>query len=300
MKRVFAVVAAAIALVGFLPAANASIVRVSYTGTAQGEIDHSVLLTGSTFQMLLDFASSTSDPSGISGLAVPRLYLNGAQLTIPGASAISYASALSNFSFNAYTTTNYPLPPTEENPLIQANVSHFLIFYAPIELVPGPGASFPYFASTTPCPCSFFTKDTTDHYATFINGEWVNEYTMWDTPTSVNLQVATLSIAAVPEPSTWALMLLGFAGVRFFYPAIAQARNGTSIAAGSDAAEDAPCRLRDCGRRDDPKRKRPPGPAGASQIRTTRGEAGSDRGRSGGIGRADLSSGQATGVFLSA
>ena len=211
MKRVFGVVTAAIALAGFLTTANASIVRVSYTGTAQGEIDHSVLPTGSTFQMLLDFASSTSDASGISGLAVPRLYLNGTQLAIPGASAISYASALTHFSFNAYTTTDYPLPPTEENPLIQSNVSHFLNFFAPLQLVPGPGASYPYFASTTPCPsCAFFTKDTTDHYATFINGEWVNEFTIWDTPTAVDLQVGTLSIAAaVPEPSTWALMLLG-------------------------------------------------------------------------------------------
>jgi hypothetical protein len=217
MKRLFGVVAAAIALGGFQPTANASIVRVSYAGAAQGEIEHSSLPAGSTFNLLFDFPSSTSDPSGISGLAVPRLYLNGTQITIPGASGISYASALSSFSFNASSTTNFPLPPTEENPHIQSNVSHYLTFYAPTELVPGPGASFPYFASTTPCPsCAFFTKDTTDHYATFINGEWVNEYTVWDTPTAVDLQVGTLSIAAaVPEPSTWALMLLGFAAVGF-------------------------------------------------------------------------------------
>jgi hypothetical protein len=217
MKRLFGVVTAAIALAGFLTAANASIVRVSYTGTAQGEIDHSALPAGSAFKLLLDFASSTSDPSGISGLAVPRLYLNGTQLAIPGVSAISYASAISSFSFSANSTTNFPLPPTEDNPHIQSNVFHFLRFATLTELVPGPGASFPYFASMTPCPaCAFFSKETVDHYATFINGEWVNEFTIWDTPTSVDLQVGTLSIAAaVPEPSTWALVLLGFAAFGF-------------------------------------------------------------------------------------
>ncbi len=218
MKRLLVSVAAAIALIGFLPAANAAIVRVSYTGTAQGEIDHSALPSGSTFQMLFDFASSTSDPSGISGPAAPRLYLNGTQITIPGTTAIPYASAITGFSFSALSTASFPRPPTEENPLIEANVRHFLRFATLTELVPGPGASFPYFASMTPCgACAFFSKETTDHYASFINGEWVNEFTIFDTPTAVDLQVATLSIsAAVPEPSTWALMLLGFAAFGFF------------------------------------------------------------------------------------
>ena len=227
MRRVFASVAAAIALAAFPTTANASIVRVSYTGTAQGEIEHSVLPSGSTFKLLFDFASSTSDPSGISGLAVPRLYLNGAQITIPGAIALAYASAITGFSFNANSTANFPLPPTEENPHIQSNVFHSLRFTALPQLVPGPGASFPYFASMTPCPaCAFFSKETVDHFATFNNGEWVNEFTIWDTPTAVDLQVGTLSIAAaVPAPSTWALMLTGFAAFGLF--SLRSRRGGT-------------------------------------------------------------------------
>jgi hypothetical protein len=37
----------------------------------------------------------------------------------------------------------------------------------------------------------------------------------WDTIYGDNTGFQTLSVSAVPEPSTWAMMILGFAGVGF-------------------------------------------------------------------------------------
>jgi hypothetical protein len=53
-------------------------------------------------------------------------------------------------------------------------------------------------------PCGIVVKDE----ATAVNG------TIYDgSVESGAVQIAT--VAAVPEPSTWAMMILGFAGIRF-------------------------------------------------------------------------------------
>ncbi len=46
-----------------------------------------------------------------------------------------------------------------------------------------------------------------------LSGELTVGY--WDSDYSDNSGAQTLSVSAVPEPSTWAMMILGFAGLGF-------------------------------------------------------------------------------------
>jgi len=70
----------------------------------------------------------------------------------------------------------------------------------------------------------FFEIGTSFVGAANASGELKLYY--WDSVSSDNTQFVTASISAVPEPSTWAMMILGFAGVGY----IAYRRRDQAIA----------------------------------------------------------------------
>ena len=70
----------------------------------------------------------------------------------------------------------------------------------------------------------FFEIGTSFVGAANASGELKLYY--WDSVNSDNTQFVTASISAVPEPSTWAIMILGFAGVGY----IAYRRRDQAIA----------------------------------------------------------------------
>ena len=59
----------------------------------------------------------------------------------------------------------------------------------------------------------FFAIGT--HFSGPANATGELTFYYWDSNYSDNTQYVTATISAVPEPSTWAMMILGFAGVGF-------------------------------------------------------------------------------------
>jgi hypothetical protein len=73
------------------------------------------------------------------------------------------------------------------------------------------------FASTDSSNGTSFTLDTSGTYDFYVNGARISEGTL------------SAVVAAVPEPSTWAMMVLGFLGIGFM--AYRRKQNGPALSA---------------------------------------------------------------------
>jgi hypothetical protein len=100
-----------------------------------------------------------------------------------------------------------------------------LFYTAPPILFNGFTGNFRFGALVGLDDAGFFLIGTGPVALTGLSGELKVGY--WDTDYTDNTGSQTLSIDAVPEPSTWAMMILGFAGVGFM--AYRRRQNGQAL-----------------------------------------------------------------------
>jgi len=130
-----------------------------------------------------------------------------ATVTINGVTSSSYESYFLNYTNTGYSqiahyAANY-------NPYA-ANGAHFQSLAGEIQRFDTSLSSLPL---TGPISYTFGAGDSGQLY--FDESTYANNYTE---QTYINATIATLtvsSVSAVPEPSTWAMMILGFVGVGF-------------------------------------------------------------------------------------
>jgi hypothetical protein len=209
-------VVAAAAMLGGVSQASAAIMDVTYTGTVSYGIDTlgvfgtaGANLAGSswvatyTFDTSLGHSYSSSNYNEVYGGSIynntspvlsSMITINGVGQAVGGSYAgVVYGLNNGGFSKQYHTAEYHSSGHTEylENYITNTNGSL--------------SASI-----TTPFTYTVDANDTSNAYYYLTNG------TGYD---SITASLATLTVsdhvAAVPEPSTWAMMLLGFAGVGF-------------------------------------------------------------------------------------
>jgi hypothetical protein len=209
---------ATIALFAGSPAARASIVVVTYAGTVSNGFDYTGVfgtanadLTGGSYSVVYKFDTSKgqfqtdalSQHSFGSGAASPSL---GATVTINGHSAsiggVTSADAYGyhgiGFATQTINVKDDYFDPDHEVRFTQAGINNY---------DGGLPGSF-----TSPFIFHLGAGDNSYGSSQF---SYVDPTTHAQQSAFANATFSTLTVSAVPEPSTWAMMMLGFAGLAF-------------------------------------------------------------------------------------
>lgn len=223
---------AAIAIAGFtaggMTTASAAVVDITYTGTVAAG-SHSGLfgtpgdLTGASF--VLEFRYDTSVPGTVSHSDPTTNYAyGGTGFGIPAVPGLSASITINGFTQSVI--------PTFDSQIYGSNngVNSYQLHYARADSSNGFRASITNFNGLLPAtidaPFTYTVQPGDQMQGSFridnVSGAAFGELTF------ATLTERVEGVSAVPEPSTWAMMILGFCGVGFL--AYLRKQNGNAPA----------------------------------------------------------------------
>lgn len=206
----------ALALVAAVPTpAAAGFVIETFTGTVYSGVDSAGLfgIQGANLAGLSYTATYVFDTG-----AIPASDLNnpaGGSFSLQGGSQFGSASPLTSATLVIGNSAAYSVSGAYRSELSGAGFTSGGLFFASSVGQPANGSEFSNYVSSEfessqpPGPSSLFTPYTCQANDTCYGRFLIGGDDLQLTPTAVTLT------AAVPEPSTWAMMILGFAGVGF-------------------------------------------------------------------------------------
>jgi hypothetical protein len=211
IKSVYLVIASSIILIGWSSSCSATIVDVTYTGTITTSTDAAGVFGGGSYVGLTYIAQFSFDPS----LGIPISYPGGSgsyggNSSMPQQeSPVLSASVTLNGRMVALPNTSF----TGEDalvinePIASNNYGTLAISTSLINssaLIEGPDVPSSIYQSGTFIPPAtdqtYFQYNLLNSDSLYIFGD-VTSY--------------TVEVPSMPEPSTWAMMLLGFCGIGF-------------------------------------------------------------------------------------
>jgi hypothetical protein len=177
---------------------QAAVVSVTATGSVSDGFDYAGLfgspgsLTGSSWSAtyLFETTAGTTCTSGWPNLAA-SITINGHTFSPGGSFGWTWRSRIENFNDGAQSYANYEAESV--GGIVWAGLSIF---------VGANDASIPASINT---PFSVNLPGSGEFFYLYNGARQIQ----------LGLDVSSLTVAAVPEPSTWAMLLIGFAGIGF-------------------------------------------------------------------------------------
>jgi len=190
--KIFSMIPASLKVVGFAAAlltlsgnAEASVFDFSYTIVDNGDGYPSIDAPSST-NVVSGVVTGTEAAGDVTITSVVSLSLNG--VALPGSFSVNYYTDKGGNCSTCFTGGSAVISsinPLDNNFLLSGPENYFYI-------IPWPNGP------SNPIATQFYSSVLNNNYFDYYNGQFV---------------AGNLSVSAVPEPTTWAMMILGFMGV---------------------------------------------------------------------------------------